>query len=161
MPNHAKIQIIGHVGRDPACPSEKHPNFITFPVAVTEKWTDKTTGNLSERTDWYNCTTSRESLAHVVKTYIHKGDAVMIIGKPKYDVYTTKDGQVKPKVEVNISELVMLGSKQNPEEQRATSVNTAQPQITLTKGLVAGVGYMPAKGDTRSMKDSLDDEIPF
>jgi single-strand DNA-binding protein len=157
MPNLSKITIIGHVGKDPAFPSEKYPNFVTFPVAVTEKWTDKATGNPTERTDWYNCTTSRESLSNVIKTYIHKGDAVMIIGKPKFDTYTTKEGEVKPKVEINIAELIMLGNKTDKQEQDA---NDNQPK-GKSSAAIPDIGYMPSKSSTRSMKDSLDDEIPF
>lgn len=56
---------------------------------------------------------------------------------------------MKPKVTVNLSKIILLGSKNEGEGESVGSSKASQPQ---QKQIKSGSG---------SMKDSLDDEIPF
>ena len=157
MPNYAKITLIGHVGQDPRTPSANHHDFITFSFAVTEKWKDKNSGERLSRTDWYECITSQTNLAGVVRNYVKKGNPLYIEGTPKYGTYQAKDGQIKVKIEVNISKLVLLGDKQDSsqatvEQDNSTNMNGRYP-LSREEGLIAG-GKHPDEIE-------LDDEIPF
>lgn len=151
MPNYAKITLIGHVGHDPRTPIKDKPEFITFSLAVTDKWKDKNSGERVSRTDWYDCNTSQTGLAGVIREYVKKGDAVYIEGRPKYSIYQTKDsGESKVKVEVNIDKLEMLGGKQDSNE-------TSNPTNMNGK-------YSPQKGTIAASDGDdpfRDDEIPF
>ena len=140
MRSEAKISLFGHVGQDPKKPSQKHPDFITFSFAVTISWKNDS-GEKQEQTDWYEVVTSQKGLSGLVESYVKKGEPLYIEGTPKYGVYTTKDGETRPKVTVNLNKIVLLGRKNDGEEAPSTQ---EQPK--------AGSG---------SMKDSLDDEIPF
>jgi len=139
MPNLSKIILIGHVGQDPRTPSQSNPEFVTFSLAVTDKWKDKNTGERKEYTEWYECITSRNNTASVVKSYVKKGDALYIEGKPKFSTYQTKNGETKVKISVDITELRMLGG--NGEK---SSQPTQQHESAPTHDY-----------------GNLDDEIPF
>lgn len=123
MPNLAKITIMGHIGQDPRSPMQDKPEFVTFSLAVTDKWKDKNTGERQSRTDWYECITSKPALSSVIKNYVRQGGAVYIEGKPKFSTYTAKNGEVKVKVEVNIDSLVLLGENKQQQENKDKDVN--------------------------------------
>lgn len=136
MPNLAKITVMGHIGQDPRTPMQDKPEFVTFSLAVTDKWKDKNTGERQTRTDWYDCITSKTALANVIKNYVKQGAAVYVEGKPKFSTYTAKNGDVKVKVEINIDNLVLLGG--DKQEQQSKDNNKIIDQYSY-----------------------LDDEIPF
>lgn len=142
MRGKAKICLFGYVGNDPKKPSDKNPDFVTFPLAVTTRWKDDA-GTEQEHTDWYEVITSQKGLSGVVSSYVKKGDPLYIEGTPKYGTYTSKDGEVKTSVTVNLREIELLGSK---DDANSTTSVTQQSKSRAGSG---------------SMKDSLDDPIPF
>lgn len=149
MSNYIKLTIIGHVGRDPKAPSERNPDFVTFPIAVTETWKDKNSGERVSRTDWYECVTSQTSLANIAKNYVKKGNALYIEGSPKLGTYKTKEGEVKAKVEVNISKIILLGDKSesSPSAESLKTKDAAWSNQSHTQ--------------TPPHDFELDDDIPF
>lgn len=106
-----KVQIIGNLGQDPETrytPSGHQTTTIT--VATTEKWKDKSTGELKEKTEWHRVVFFGR-LAEVAVQYLKKGRPVYVEGrlnthkwvdKAKIDRYTTQ---------INASDLILLGSK--------------------------------------------------
>ena len=123
MPNLAKIILMGHVGKDPRVPSEANQDFVTFSLAVTDKWKDKNTGERQTRTEWYECITSKTALAGVIKNYVKQGAAVYVEGKPKFSTYTTKNGDTKVKIEVNIDNLILLGGDKQESQEKNKNYN--------------------------------------
>ena len=142
MPNLSKIILMGHVGQDPRTPIQDKPEFVTFSLSVTDKWKDKSNGERKENTEWYECITSRNGTSSVVKNYVKKGDALYIEGKPKFSTYQTKSGETKVKISVDITELKMLGSK----EQSGSSGTQVQSNDVK---------------QSSDLNDYLDDELPF
>ena len=133
MRDSALIEIIGHVGKDPSSPSpEKYPDFVTFEVAVSTSKKD---------VNWFKCQTSSERLAKVVKSYVKKGDRVLIRGYPKVNDYIGKDGKAKAQFEININYINLLTSnKEKPSNNDISKENYITEIEELTK---------------------LNDEIPF
>ena len=150
MRSEAKLCLFGHVGQDPRTPSEKNPDFITFSLAVTQSWKTEA-GEKQEHTDWYEVTTSQKGLSSLVSNYVKKGDPLYVEGTPKYGIYTSKDGEVKHKVSVNLMKIVLLGQAKTDEEQAQGATQGASQQRIQSNGEL-GSG---------SMKNALDDEIPF
>ena len=72
MPAKNKINLIGHVGRDPSTPSNKNPDFVTFPLAVTKTWKDKNTGEKQSRTEWFEIITSQKWISSIIQKYVRK-----------------------------------------------------------------------------------------
>ena len=77
--------------------------MASFTLATTEKYKDK------ETTEWHRCTVWG-ALADVVDKYVRKGDKLAIIGRIRYREYEDRDGNKRWSTNINVDELVMLGS---------------------------------------------------
>jgi single-stranded DNA-binding protein len=133
MRDSATVEIIGHVGKDPSSPSpEKYPDFVTFEMAVS---------NNKKEVTWFKCKTSSEALAKVVKSYVKKGDGLLIRGYPQVNAYIGKDGKAKGQLEIYINYINLLtSSKDKPNNNVMSKENYITEIEELSK---------------------LDDEIPF
>ena len=75
-----KVQIIGHLGRDPEMrytPSGKP--VTTFTVAVSRSWSS-TDGERHSETEWFNIV-AFGNLAETCKNFLNKGKQVYIDGR--------------------------------------------------------------------------------
>ena len=118
-----KVQIIGNLGADPEVRHTTAGDQVTsIRVACTETWTDKTSGQKKESTEWVSVTFYRK-LAEIAGKYLKKGSQVYVEGRLKTDKYTDKNGVEKYSTKVEATELKMLGSKAQAEQQ-------PQPQQT-------------------------------
>ena len=105
-----KVQIIGHLGRDPEMrytPSGRP--VTTFTVAVSRSW-NTVDGERHNETEWFNVV-AWGNLAEICKQYLNKGQQVYIEGRLKYGTYTDKSGVEKPTVEIIATELQLLGGR--------------------------------------------------
>lgn len=111
MPNLNRVQIIGHLGRDPEIRHTQAGDPVAnFPVAVSEKY------NGQERVEWFACVAFKRT-ADVVQKYLHKGDPVYVEGKLQTREYQGRDGEKRKSMELIASNIVLLGSKR--QEPRA------------------------------------------
>jgi len=137
-----KAMLIGNVGRDPEVRNTQGGDkVVSFSVATSEKWKDKSTGEAKEKTEWHRVVIFNEGLCKIVEQYVRKGAKLYVEGQLQTRKWTDKDGADKYSTEV-----VLNGFHAN---------------ITMLDG--------PAKADGRGATsgeiggDSLDDgrEIPF
>jgi single-strand DNA-binding protein len=93
-----KVILVGNLGREPTIAFSKDGKAIAnLAVATSESWTDKTTGQKVEKTEWHRVVIFGR-LADVAKKYLHKGSKVYIEGqlrtrkwdKNGVDQYTTE-----------------------------------------------------------------------
>src|SRR5690554_4692781 len=78
-----KVILIGNLGKDPEVRVlENGTKLVRFPIATSETYTDKTTGERKSITDWHNIVIWR-GLAEVAEKYLTKGQKVYIEGKLK------------------------------------------------------------------------------
>lgn len=115
MPNLSEITIMGHVGKDPMCPSPNHPDFMTFTVCVNTKDKDK-----NKIPFWYECNTRNEFQRKFVEQYVKKGGAIYVRGKPKFDSYQDKQGKAQVAVKIAMDDFHLLGDSKK-DDQPATS----------------------------------------
>ncbi len=93
MPALNRVQLIGHLGRDPESkftPSGK--KVCHFSMAVTQR--GKSGGEVKEYTDWFNIE-AWERLGEVAQQYLKKGSLVYVEGRLKTDKYEDKSGETK------------------------------------------------------------------
>lgn len=128
MYNSAEIAIFGYVGKDPIVPSTNHLNFITFPVGVTTKRKDKATKEEIKTTAWFECQTSNESVAILIKKYIKLGMGIYVRGIPKCDVYLDKDNKPQASIKINITAFKILVDPKNNEQ-----TNNVNPSNSLNE----------------------------
>ncbi len=105
-----KVTIIGRVGKDPEIRYTPTGDAIaSFSIATSEKWKDKTTGEVKESTEWHNITAFRK-LAEIIGKYVKKGSLLYIEGKLKTDK-VSKDGVDRYFTKIIADEMKMLGAK--------------------------------------------------
>lgn len=138
-----KAIILGHVGKDPEI--RYLPNGdagANFSIATSEKWKDKSTGELVEQTEWHRCNAFGK-LAEIIEKWVTKGMLVYVEGAIKTRKWTDKDGVERYTTEIRLDKLQMCGGKSDPEPRR----EPAREQ-------------RPAPSKAASF-DDLDDDIPF
>ena len=76
-----KAIVVGNLGRDPEVKyTTGNVAVANFTVATSEKWKDKSTGELQEKTEWHRIVAWRE-LAESCGKYLRKGSKVYLEGK--------------------------------------------------------------------------------
>ena len=76
-----KVILIGNLGKDPEVKYlENNLVVAKFPLATSESWKDKTTGEKKDQTEWHNIVLWK-GLADITEKYLRKGSQVCIEGK--------------------------------------------------------------------------------
>ena len=143
-----KVILVGNLGRDPE--SRRMPSgdsMVTFSVATSESWRDKSTGERKEQTEWHNVVIFNDNLAKIAEQYLRKGSKVYIEGQLKTRKYNDKDGQERRVTEIVLNrfrgELTLLDSRGGGE----------RPAVSSSSGTST---MEPANFDRE-----MEDEIPF
>jgi len=111
MPGLNRVQLIGHLGKDPETRYTPKGNAVcSFSVAVSRQW--KSNGETKEATDWFNIEVWGK-LGEICQKYLSKGRLVFIEGRLKTDRYE-HEGETKYFTKVVASQMQMLDRK--PEE---------------------------------------------
>ena len=105
-----KATLIGNLGKDPEIRIINDTRKVAnFSIATTEKWKDKASGEVKEKTTWHNCV-AWSPLAEIVERFVHKGSQVYVEGKIANSSYE-QEGVVKYKSEIEVKEIKLLGRK--------------------------------------------------
>lgn len=105
-----KVQIIGHLGKDPEMrytPSGKP--VTTFTVAVSRTW-NSADGERHNETEWFNVV-AWGTLAEICKQYLVKGQQVYVEGRLQTRRWDDKEGIKHTSVEIVANEMMMLGDR--------------------------------------------------
>lgn len=105
-----KVQLIGHLGKQPDVRStENGKKLARFSMATSEVYRNAKGERVSE-TQWHSLV-AWGRVAELAEKYLSKGSEVAIEGKLIHRVYEDKQGVKKYITEVQVNELLMLGSK--------------------------------------------------
>ncbi|NOH04069.1 MAG: single-stranded DNA-binding protein [Chloroflexi bacterium] len=107
-----KVQIIGHLGKDPEMrytPSGKP--VTTFTVAVGRSW-NSADGERHNETEWFNVV-AWGTLAEICKQYLVKGQQVYVEGRLQTRRWDDKEGVKHTSVEIVAGEMMMLGDRRD------------------------------------------------
>mgnify|MGYP000518900814 CR=1 FL=1 len=115
-----KVILIGNLGKDPEVRHlESGAAVANFPIATSESYTDRNTGQRIDNTDWHNIVLWR-GLAEIAEKYLKKGQKVYIEGKLKTRSWQDKEGNTRYTTEVVGDNMTMLSrAEQNPAGQEA------------------------------------------
>ena len=119
-----KVILIGNLGKDPDVRHlENGATVANFPIATSENYKDRKTGEKVSQTEWHNIVVWR-GLADITERYLKKGDKVYIEGKLRTRSWQDQDGNTKYTTEVVADNLTMLGKSSDnstaPPSQPAT-----------------------------------------
>ena len=141
-----KVILIGNLGKDPDVRHlENGATVANFPIATSENYKDRKTGEKISQTEWHNIVVWR-GLADITERYLKKGDKVYIEGKLRTRSWQDQDGNTKYTTEIIADNLTMLGK--SPDNSTAPQ---SQPVAATSS---------PAQNEDFSGPDDSDD-LPF
>ncbi|MCX8019812.1 MAG: single-stranded DNA-binding protein [Chitinophagaceae bacterium] len=107
-----KVQLIGNLGNAPEIRNlESGKKVARFSVATTEVYRNAKGERVTE-TQWHNVV-AWGKLAEIAEKYLTKGKEVAVEGKLINRSYNDKNGAKKYITEIQVNELLLLGSKMN------------------------------------------------
>jgi single-strand DNA-binding protein len=105
-----KVQLIGNLGAKPEVKNtESGKKLAQFNVATSESYRNAKGEKITE-TQWHRVV-AWGKLAEIAEKYLDKGKEVAIEGKLVNRSYTDKEGNKKYITEIQVNELLMLGTK--------------------------------------------------
>jgi len=106
--------IIGNLGNDPDCRKMNDGTSVAnLSIAVTDKWTDKASGQKRERTEWIRCALFGP-VADIAQQYLRKGSKCCVVGRIQTRKWQDNSGQDRYTTEVvvdRMGKLVLLDSR--------------------------------------------------
>ncbi len=156
-----KVMLIGNLGRDPEIRySQQGTAVVNFPIATSEQWSDKNTGEKQEKTEWHRIVAFGKQ-AEILEKYLSKGSKIYIEGRLQTSNYE-KEGQKHYTTDIIVREFQFLGGRQDNQgggssyqdnrggghQQQSNSGNNDQYQNQTAPG---SGGQQPVP----------DDDIPF
>ncbi|MGH6979484.1 MAG: single-stranded DNA-binding protein [Brevundimonas sp.] len=160
-----KVIIVGRLGADPeARTTENGTKVVTLSVATSEKWTDKTSGDKKEKTEWHRVTIwggrDNDGLAGIAEKYLKKGHNVYLSGKLQTRKWTDKDNIERYTTVVVLNgfsaELVLLEGTGGNGGNRPPPPNGPEDY-----GRTSNSGSASQNGGGSGAPGSMDDDIPF
>jgi single-strand DNA-binding protein len=159
-----KVILVGNLGRDPEVrTTQAGSKIVNLSVATGESWTDKTTGERRERTEWHRVVIFNERLADVAERFLRKGRKVYIEGAMETRKWTDQSGQEKYSTEVVLrnfrGELVLLDGSRGEDSGVAEGGGFAERPAM--RPVAATAPREVPSWDAPKGGNDLDDEIPF
>lgn len=144
-----KVILIGNLGKDPEVRHLENGAVVAnFSIATSEVYTDRSTGERKENTDWHDIVVWR-GLAEITEKYLKKGYKVYVEGKLKKRSWQDKEGNTRYTTEVLADEMTILSRPEGAE--RATETQAPYSQ--------SGTPTPPSKIDELLNED--DSDLPF
>ena len=89
-----KVILIGNLGRDPEIRTTNNgAKVANFPLATSETWRDRQSGERRERTEWHRVVIFNENLIDVAERFLKKGSKVYIEGQLQTRKWQGQDGR--------------------------------------------------------------------
>jgi single-strand DNA-binding protein len=144
-----KVILIGNLGKDPEVRVlENGAKLARFPLATSENYQDKQTGERREITEWHNIVVWR-GLADVAENYLRKGSKVFVEGKIRTRSWQDETGAAKYATEIIADNFTMLSARQEGQLAATSPYPTQEPARPSS-----AIG-----NDLTSNRD--DDDLPF
>jgi single-strand DNA-binding protein len=87
-----KCILIGHVGKDPTVrETQGGMKIVSFSLATSESWRDRSSGERKEATDWHNVVVFDSRMAEIAERLVKKGSHVYVEGSIKNRKYQDKN----------------------------------------------------------------------
>lgn len=157
-----KVILVGTLGKDPEVKMAANGNAIAnLAVATSEQWTDKSTGQKQEKTEWHRAVIFGK-LAEIAGQYLTKGSHVYLEGKIKTRKWTDQaTGQERYATEVVLDydgKLQMLGGGQSqaPQGQAPQQGRPMQGQPMPQRGQP-----MPQQGQPMPQQGQPAPQVPM
>lgn len=120
---YQKIIIVGYVGSSPEMRYMPDGTAVTnFSLATSERWTDKNTGQIKDKTTWFRVNVWGRQ-AETSNEHLVKGSKVLVEGKLDCDqttggpkTFTRKDGTTSASFELKAETVRFLSGKSDVQD---------------------------------------------
>ena len=160
-----KVILVGNLGKDPDVRRlNSGDQVVSFPVATSETWRDKASGERKEKTEWHNVVIFNENLGKVAEQYCKKGSKVYIEGQLQTRKWQDQSGNDRYTTEVVVQrfrgELTLLDSRGGGEARDSFPDDNGSRGLARASG---GGDRRPAlsSGGDAGGAGPIDDDIPF
>jgi len=147
-----KVILIGRIGKDPdTFTFDDGTKKISFSLATTESYKDRSTNEWRDQTEWHNIVGYR----YLAEKNIAKGDLIYVEGKIKNRKYNDRDGNERYITEILSEKINILGRPKGAEEYSGGTGNYTNKENTPTTNKPATEPITPTTTDTP------EDDLPF
>ncbi|EXH74714.1 MULTISPECIES: single-stranded DNA-binding protein [Acinetobacter] len=134
----SNVILVGTLGRDPETKTFPNGGSLTqFSIATSEVWTDKTSGERKEQTEWHRIVLHNR-LGEIAQQFLRKGSKVYIEGSLRTRQWTDQNGQERYTTEIRGDQMQMLDARQQGEQGFAGGNDFNQPRFNAPQ---QGGGY--------------------
>lgn len=107
------VRLIGNLGSDPDVRTLADGLVVaTISIATTDTWTDKSSHEKKEKTEWHRVVFYK-GLAEIVGKYLKTGSQVYVAGKLRTRKWVDKDQIERYSTEIIATEMKMLDKKES------------------------------------------------
>jgi len=169
-----KVILVGNLGRDPEARSfQNGGKVVSFSIATSENWKDKSSGERRDKTEWHNVSIFSEGLARIAEQYLKKGSKVYLEGQLETRSWTDKDNNERKTTEVVLrnfnSSMVLLDRAEGGGGPRGGGGggddwdrgDRADPPRGNFGGGGGGGGGRGSGARPSAFDSDLDDDVPF
>tara|TARA_B110001454_G_scaffold216135_1_gene238848 strand:- start:352 stop:792 length:441 start_codon:yes stop_codon:yes gene_type:complete len=119
-----KVMLIGNLGDNVKMHYFDGGNCVgRFPIATSESYTSKQTGERITNTEWHNIVV-RNKAAEVCEKYLKKGDKIYVEGRIKSRQWQSEDGNTRYSTEIQVQDFTFLTPKSDVATQQQSSNNS-------------------------------------
>ncbi len=150
-----KVFLVGNLGRDAEQRQTTSGQTVSnFSLATTDMWTDKTSGQRQERTEWHRVVVWGRQ-AESLQPYLTRGKQICVEGRLQTREWNDRDGNKRYTTEVKADRITLLGGRGG---EGSGGRDTAPSGGDHGGG---GRQDMPGGGGESSRAELTDDDIPF
>ena len=150
-----KVILVGNLGAKPEIKYASNGNAISnLSLATSESWTDKSTGQKQERTEWHRVSLFGK-VAEIAGQYLDKGSKVYVEGKLQTRKWQDQNGQDRYTTEVVISGFSGTLQMLDRRDDMNSSAPPQQSQPQVQRAPQAAPAITPVASD------EFEDDIPF
>ncbi len=148
-----KVTLIGHIGKDPdTFTFDDGTKKISFSLATTESYRDRTTNEWRDQTEWHNIVGYR----YLAEKNIAKGDLIYVEGKIKNRKYNDRDGNERYITEILAEKINMLAHPRGVEGVSGGEVASGSKPVSSNTPSTD-----QAEQSSSDSSDKQEDDLPF
>lgn len=151
-----KVILVGNLGKDPEM--RYTPNGVpvcSFPMATSETYKDRTTGERITQTEWHNIVIWR-GMAETAEKFLKKGSQVYIEGKLKTRSWEDQQGQKRYTTEI-VADIMQLLDRPDGPARATTSVPSSIDHVHASGPMTSE----PTAPSAAAAPSNGVDDLPF
>ena len=148
-----KVILIGRIGKDPdTFTFDDGTKKISFSLATTESYRDRTTNEWRDQTEWHNIVGYR----YLAEKNIAKGDLIYVEGKIKNRKYNDRDGNERYITEILAEKINILGRPRSADEYGGNDTVS-----NFSQGNTSSTNKGVDEPNTSAAPATPEDDLPF